>query len=60
MDANRVAAVLAAVLMITSMVAVPGTVVADSGDTDDTTDVPAAYYGSVTVDGENASVGTNV
>ncbi|TKX80490.1 PGF-pre-PGF domain-containing protein [Halorubrum sp. SD626R] len=58
MDRNRIAAVLAAVLMVTSMVAVPGSVAAQSDS--DPEPVPAAYYGNVTVDGDPAPAGTTV
>lgn len=58
MDGNRIAAVVVAVLMVTSMVAVPGTVAAQSDQPDATE--PAAYYGSVTVDGDPAPNGTEV
>ena len=58
MDLHRIAAVFTAVLMITSVFAASGVVVAQ--DSDDTTDVPAAYYGNVTIDGDPAPVGTEI
>ncbi|GAB3704120.1 CARDB domain-containing protein [Halorubrum pallidum] len=60
MHGQRIAAVLVAVLMVTSMVAVPGSVAAqDEPDSPDAAE-PASYYGAVEVDGEPAPNGTNV
>ncbi|TKX78096.1 hypothetical protein EXE53_23030, partial [Halorubrum sp. SD626R] len=52
MDGQRIAAVLFAVLMVTSMVAVPGAVTAQDDERDSAE--PASYYGTVEIDGETA------
>ena len=58
MDGQRIASVLVAVLMVTSMVAVPGSVAAQEDGPDAAE--PASYYGSVTIDGDPAPNGTEV
>jgi len=58
MDGNRIAAVLVAVLMVTSMMAIPGVAIAQDDEPDATE--PASYFGNVTVDGDPAPNGTNV
>lgn len=58
MHGQRIAAVLFAVLMVTSMVAVPGTVAAQEDGPDATE--PASYYGTVEIDGELADSDTTV
>ncbi|WP_049982763.1 CARDB domain-containing protein [Halorubrum sp. BV1] len=57
MHGQRIAAVLVAVLMVTSMVAVPGAVTAQDEDEPDAAE-PASYYGTVDVDGAPAPPGT--
>jgi PGF-pre-PGF domain-containing protein len=60
MGTHRAAAVLFAVLMITSVVAVPWTAAAQQSEPDDPDSPPASYYGSVTIDGDPAPAGTTV
>ncbi|WP_256403131.1 CARDB domain-containing protein [Halorubrum salinum] len=56
MHGKRIAAVLVAVLMVTSMVAVSGSVTAQTEEPDAAE--PASYYGTVDVDGAPAPPGT--
>ncbi|MFD1570788.1 CARDB domain-containing protein [Halorubrum laminariae] len=60
MHGQRIAAVLAAVLMVTSMVAVSGSVAAQSDPTSDPEPVPASYYGTVQIDGDPAGSSATV
>jgi len=56
MHGQRIAAVLVAVLMVTSMVAVSGSVTAQTEEPDAAE--PASYYGTVQIDGADAPPGT--